>query len=130
MNEIISLTDLFKLINKIIKMKAYIIMMLNGIVLIILGVYGYFISSSPTALISAAIGLILLILSFPVRNENSIAAHTGTGLTFIAAITFFIVGFLRSNTLIIVMAIITLFSLIFYIFDFFQRKKSRKGLIG
>ena len=111
-------------------MKAYIIMMLNGIVLIILGVYGYFISSSPTALISAAIGLILLILSFPVRKENSIAAHLGTVLTFIAAITFFIVGFLRSNTLIIVMAIITLFSLIFYIFDFFQRKKSRKGLIG
>ena len=108
-------------------MKAYIIMMLNGIVLIILGVYGYFISSSPTALISAAIGLILLILSFPVRKENSIAAHIGTVLTFIAAITFFVVGFLRSNNLILIMAIITLFSLIFYVFDFFQRKKIRSG---
>ncbi len=101
-------------------------MMMNGIVLIILGVYGYFISSSPTALISAAIGLILLILSFPVRKENSIAAHTGTVLTLIAAITFFAVGFLRSNGLIIVMAVITLVAFVFYIFDFFKRKKSRE----
>ena len=110
-------------------MKAYITMMLNGLVLIVLGIYGYLISSSPTALISTAIGIILFIISFPVKKDNSIAAHIGIALTLIATITFFIVGFLRSNGLIIVMAVITLFALIFYVFDFFKRKKSREGLI-
>ena len=99
-------------------------MMLNGFVLIILGIYGYLIpAGSTTALISTAVGLILFILSFPVKKENSIAAHTGIIFTLISSITFYVVGFLRGNTLIIVMATISLIAFLYYIFDFYKRKK-------
>ncbi len=67
-------------------------MIANAIVLIGLGVFGYFISGSPTALIAPGIGLILLILSFPVKNENKTAAHIAVAVTLIAAIMFFVTG--------------------------------------
>lgn len=109
-------------------MKAYIVMMLNGFVLIILGIYGYFISASPTALISALVGIILAGLSFPVKKENSVVAHIGIIFTLLSSVIFFFVGFKRDNTLIIIMAAITLAAFIFYVFDFFIRKKERQSI--
>lgn len=102
-------------------------MTFNGIILIALGVFGYVTSGSPTALIAPAIGLILLILAIPVKKDNSLAAHIGVGLTALSAIMFFVVGAMRGNSIIVIMAVVTLISLIFYITDFIKRKKEREA---
>jgi len=107
-------------------MNIYRIMIANAIVLIGLGVFGYFISGSPTALIAPGIGLILLILSFPVKNENKTAAHIAVALTLIAAIMFFVTGIMRSNMIVIIMAIFTAMALFMYIMDFMKRKQERE----
>jgi len=102
-------------------------MIFNAVILIGLGVYGYVISGSPTALISTVIGLILLGLSFPVKNENSTVSHIAVGLTGLAMIMFFVMGILRNNTVIIVMGVVTLLAFLFYISDFIQRRKERNS---
>jgi len=107
-------------------MNIYKIMLANAFVLIALGVYGYIISGSPTALIAPAIGLMLAALAFPVKNENKSAAHIAVALTLIAAIMFFVTGFMRSNILVIIMAVFTLFAFIMYIMDFMRRTKERE----
>ncbi|MEO8209404.1 MAG: TMEM14 family protein [bacterium] len=104
-------------------MNIYRIMLANAFVLIVLGVYGYFSSGSPTALIAPAIGLILVVLAFQVKNENKTAAHIAVGLTFIATIMFFVTGFMRSNMIVIVMAIFTLFAFVMYLMDFMRRRQ-------
>ncbi len=108
-------------------MKNFQVMTLNAMILIALGVYGYVISGSPTALIAPVIGLILLALAIPVKKENSVAAHIGVGLTGFATIMFFLVGILRGNVIIIIMAIVTLIAFVFYIADFMKRKKERES---
>ena len=101
-------------------------MLANAFVLIVLGVYGYFSSGSPTALIAPAIGLILVVLAFQVKKESKTAAHIAVGLTLIATIMFFVTGFMRNNMMVIVMAIFTLFAFIMYIMDFMRRKQERE----
>jgi len=108
-------------------MKNFQVMAFNAIVLIALGIFGYITSGSPTALIAPAIGAILLGLVIPVKKESSVAAHIGVGLTGLSTIMFFIVGGIRGNTIIIIMAAVSLVSLIFYITDFLKRKKEREA---
>jgi hypothetical protein len=108
-------------------MKSFQVMIFNAVILIGLGVYGYVISGSPTALISSVIGLILLGFSFPVKNENSTVSHIAVGLTGLAMVMFFIVGIVRSNNIILIMAVVTFAALLFYIFDFLKRKKEREA---
>lgn len=107
-------------------MNIYKTMIANAVVLIALGIYGYFLSGSPTALIAPVIGVILFILSFQVKKENKTTAHIGAGLTLISVIVFFIIGLKRSNLIVLVMAVITLIALIVYIMDFIRRKKERE----
>lgn len=107
-------------------MNIYKIMLANAGVLIVLGLYGYFSSGSPTALIAPAIGVILIVLAFSVKNENKTSAHIAVGLTLLAAIMFFVTGFMRDNMIIIVMAIFTLFAFILYLMDFMRRKQERE----
>ena len=107
-------------------MNIYRIMIINGSLLIVLGVYGYFSSGSPTALIAPAIGLILIVLAFPTKNENKTAAHIAVGLTLLSAIVFFTTALLRNNLVVMVMAIFTLFAFVIYVMDFKKRKKERE----
>jgi hypothetical protein len=108
-------------------MKNFQVMIFNAIVLIALGVYGYTLPPhSVTALIAPAIGIILLALSFPVKKENSIAAHIAVGLTALSFLVFTVIGVIRMNTFIILMAIVTLVALVFYISDFLKRKAERE----
>ena len=108
-------------------MKNFQVMIFNAIVLIALGIYGYTLPpNSPTALIAPGIGVVLLILAFPVKKENSVAAHIGAGLTALSFLTFSVVGILRLNTIIILMAVVTLMALVFYISDFIRRKAERE----
>jgi len=116
---------MFKVINKINKMKAHIIMLLNGFVLIILGIAGYFMSGSPTALIATAVGAVLLIFSQLIKKENSFVAHIGIIFTVISSAVFFFVGIKRSNALIIIMAVITLLAFLYYLIDFIVRRNER-----
>lgn len=106
-------------------MNIYRVMIVNAIVLIVLGVYGYFSSGSPTALIAPAIGVILVVLSFSVKKDNKTAAHFAVGLTLIAAIMFFVTGFMRNNMIVIVMAIFTLLAFVMYVMDFKRRAGER-----
>jgi hypothetical protein len=108
-------------------MKNFQVMIFNAVVLIALGIYGYTIPpNSPTALIAPGIGVVLLILAFPVKKENSVATHIGAGLTAVSFLIFIIVGILRGNTIIILMAIVTLMALVFYLSDFLKRKAERE----
>ncbi|MBK8550865.1 MAG: hypothetical protein IPL53_07300 [Ignavibacteria bacterium] len=108
-------------------MNIYRIMLANAFVLIVLGVYGYFSSGSPTALIAPAIGVILGILAFSVKKENKTLTHIAVGLTLVATIMFFYTGFKRDNMIIIVMAIFTLFAFVMYVMDFMRRKQEREN---
>ena len=108
-------------------MKNHIVMILNALVLIVIGVYGYVISGSGTALTAPGIGVVLLILSVPVKNENAAVTHIAVGLSALSVIIFFVTGFLRGNFLILIMAVITLIAVIFYIMDFLVRKKEREA---
>lgn len=104
----------------------HIIMMINAVILIALGVYGYFTSGSPTALIAPAIGLVLFGLSFPTKKDNHIAAHIAVGLTLIAAVTFIIIGIRRANPIVIAMGVITFLCFDIYILNFILRKRNLK----
>ena len=106
--------------------KNHIIMIVNAVVLIVLGVYGYFTSGSPTALIAPAIGLILFVLSFPTKKENNTAAHIAVALTLIASIAFIVIGFRRGNAMVIGMGIFTFVCFDLYVLNFILRKKQKE----
>lgn len=108
-------------------MKAFQVMLWTSLVYIIIGVYGYVDKGSATALISPAIGIILFILVFPTKNDNSTAAHIGIGLTALSTIAFFITAFLRDSSTILILAIVSLVAMILYIIDFKRRKREREG---
>jgi hypothetical protein len=110
-------------------MKNYKIMIFNGLVLILMGVYGYISADkkSLTAFIGPAVGAILILLSFPVKKENSVFTHIAAVLTLLSVIAFFIVGFLRSNAIVLSSAAVSLICMFFYIADFLERKKQREN---
>lgn len=91
-----------------------------------IGTYGYLMpKGSPTSLIATASGLIMILLSPMVKKENALISHIAVGFTGLITVLFFIVGFLRSNSLILIMASITLLSLVLHIADFIKRKRER-----
>jgi hypothetical protein len=110
----------------------HVVMIANAIVLIVLGVGGYFAAEtkSLTAFIGPAIGLILLALSVPTKKENSVAAHIAVVLTFVSAIAILITGIKRGNALVLIMGIATMTAFIFYVANFFIRKKMREETAG
>lgn len=105
-------------------------MITNAIILIVLGLYSYIIAApehkSMTAFIAPAVGIVLLILAIPIKKQNPVGTHIGVGLTGIVFIVFIIVGIMRNNTWVIVMAVITLIALLVYINDFLKRKRERE----
>lgn len=105
--------------------KNHVIMIINAVILIAAGVWGYFSSGSPTALIAPAIGVLLFILSFPTKKDNHTAAHIAVGLTLVASITFLIIGIRRGNATVIGMGVITFICFDLYILNFILRKKQR-----
>ena len=65
-------------------MKAHVASLLNAIVLIIIGGWGYFISGSPTSLIPVAIGVVLIILNNGIKNSNKVIAHIAVLVTLLS----------------------------------------------
>ena len=62
-------------------MNAHIASLVNGIVLVSVGLWGYMESSSPTSLIPVVIGAILLVLNKGVKNQNKVIAHIAVVVT-------------------------------------------------
>jgi len=65
-------------------MKAYAASRINSVILIVIGVWGYVESNSPTSLIPFVIGLILLILNKGIKNQNKVIAHLAVLLTLLS----------------------------------------------
>ncbi len=109
-------------------MKNHQIMAINAWILIAIGLLGFIFSGSLTALIADGIGLILLLLSFPTKKENAIAAHIGVVITLAAAVTFWLVAFRRpAHWPVIIMAGLTSLAFVLYIISFITRKKEREA---
>lgn len=72
-------------------MKPFTANLINSITLIIISLWGYTTSATPsmTALIPASIGIILLGLTQGIRKENKVAAHLVVLLTFVTLIALF-----------------------------------------
>ncbi len=64
-------------------MKASFYNILNSIVLIALGLWGYIDVQSPTALIPVGFGVILLLCTIGLKKENKIIAHVAVLLTLV-----------------------------------------------
>ena len=65
-------------------MNAHIASLVNGIVLVAVGLWGYTESSSPTSLIPVVIGAILLVLNKGVKNQNKVIAHIAVLVTLLS----------------------------------------------
>ncbi|HEY3249474.1 MAG TPA: hypothetical protein VGK25_00005, partial [Ignavibacteria bacterium] len=106
----------------------HVVMIANAIILIILGVGGYFASEvkSLTAFIGPAIGVILLFLAIPTKKENAVVAHIAVGITGIAAVVILYRGLLSGNPWVLIMGVATVTAFMLYIANFFIRKKMRQ----
>ena len=108
--------------------------LLNAIILISMGLWGYFESESKaiTALIPVIIGIILLIVNKGVKNENKALAHVAVLLTFLILIGLIkpLMGaFERENTYamirVLLMIISSLWAMISFIKSFISARKNK-----
>ena len=113
-------------------MKAHTASLINAILLIVLPLWGYLSSDtpSPTALIPAAIGVILLALNFGVKKENKVIAHIAVLLTLLILIALIkpLMGAIgRADTLAIgrlgAMIISTALAMVFFVKSFIEARK-------
>tara|TARA_B100000686_G_C16551365_1_gene842730 strand:- start:194 stop:529 length:336 start_codon:yes stop_codon:yes gene_type:complete len=65
-------------------MNAHIASLVNAIILIVIGGWGYFESGSPTSLIPVGIGIILLLLNKGIREHNKVIAHIAVLVTLLS----------------------------------------------
>ena len=65
-------------------MNAHIASLVNGIILIVIGLWGYLESSSATSLIPVGIGAVLLLLNKGVKNSNKLIAHIAVLITLLS----------------------------------------------
>ena len=115
-------------------MKASSSSLLNAIILISMGLWGYFESESKaiTALIPVIIGTILLLVNKGVKNENKALAHVAVLLTFLILLGLvkpLLGAFERENTYavirVLLMIISSLWAMISFIKSFISARKNR-----
>jgi hypothetical protein len=72
-------------------MKTYIASLMNALILISFGLWGYFVSATPsfTALIPVVFGLALLAINPGIKRENKTIAHIAVILTFLVMLGLF-----------------------------------------
>jgi hypothetical protein len=115
-------------------MKAHTASLINALLLIILPLWGYLSSDTPsiTALIPAFIGSALLAMNYGVKKENKVIAHIAVILTLL--ILFGLIKPLqgaigRADGLaigrIVVMIISTVVAMVFFVKSFIDAKKKR-----
>ncbi len=115
-------------------MKPYLASLLNAIILIAFGLWGYLGSDSPsyTALIPVAAGIILIILTKGLMKENKTIAHIAVALTLIILIALIkplTAAMERSDGMalfrVIVMMLSTLFAIRYFVRSFVAVRKNK-----
>ena len=115
-------------------MKASLSSLLNAVILISMGLWGYFESESKaiTALIPVIIGIILLLVNKGVKNENKALAHVAVLLTFLILLGLIkplLGAFERENAYAIIrvllMIISSLWAMISFIKSFISARKNK-----
>ena len=115
-------------------MKPYLDSLINAVLLIILGLWAYFSSATPsfTALIPVFAGVILLLLNSGIKKENKTIAHIAVVITLLVLIGLIkpLTGALGRDdsmavTRVIVMILSTLVALISFIKSFVDARKNR-----
>ena len=116
-------------------MKPFIANLINAIILIALSSWGYFTSETPsmTALIPTFIGVVLLICTPGVKNENKVIAHVAVLLTFVVLVGLIkpLLGALeREDTAatirVCIMILTTVIAMITFIRNFIDVRKKRQ----
>jgi len=115
-------------------MKTHIISLINALVLIALGLWGYFGSdtASYTALIPIAVGIILILLNPGLRKEKKLESHIAVVLTFLVLLGLIkpLMGSLaREDTIAItrvsIMILSSLIALIYFIKSFIAARSKK-----
>lgn len=116
-------------------MKAHTTSLINALILVIMGLWGYFESDSRpiTALIPVVVGIILVVINNGVKKENKIIAHIAILLTLIITIGLikpFLGSLERGNITGIIrvslMILTSLLAMIAFIQSFIAARKARK----
>ena len=116
-------------------MKAHTASLINAVLLIVLPLWGYLSSETPskTALIPAVIGIILIAMNTGVKKENKVIAHIAVLLTLLILIALIkpLMGAVgRGDGLAIlrlaVMIISTALAMIFFVKSFIDARKKRE----
>jgi hypothetical protein len=116
-------------------MKAHTASLINAVILVLFGLWGYFGSENPsfTALIPVAVGVVLLVLNRGVKVENKVVAHIAVLLTLLILIGLFkpLQGALvRGDTSAVVRTVTmiasTILAMIYFIRSFIEARKGKK----
>jgi len=106
----------------------------NAILLVGLGIWGYFSGTSMTALIPVGFGIVLLALNSGVKKENKVIAHIAVVLTLLVLLGLikpFLGTIERGNTLGIfrtgAMVLSTVIAMFYFIKSFIDAKKAREN---
>lgn len=117
-------------------MKPYQASLLNAIILVAFGLWGYFASEDPslTALIPVAVGVVLLLLGPGLRRQNRTIAHIVVVLTLLillALIKPLSGSFERSDTpamvRVLVMMATSALAMVYFIKSFVDARRERKS---
>ena len=117
-------------------MKPFQANLLNAIILIVMGLWGYFGSEtpSPTSLIPVAFGVVFALVTAPFKKENKIVAHVVVLLTFLLIIALFMplsgaierddsLGIFRVG----LMIASSIFAMVIFIKSFIDARKARQA---
>ena len=118
-------------------MKPFQANLLNSTVLILIGLWGYFASEnpSPTAFIPVGFGVLFLLASGPLKNDNKIAAHIIVVLTLLLIIMLFMKPFRSAMAdgdqmamvRVGLMLLAGVIAMVVYIKSFVDARKARQG---
>jgi len=108
--------------------------LLNAVVLVAMGAWGYFGSDSPspTALIPVAFGAILFVMTNSIRSHNKLVAHIAVVLTLlimVALVKPFTAAMGRSDTMaaarVGLMIVTSLVAMVYFIKSFIDARKDK-----
>jgi CDP-diglyceride synthetase len=112
-------------------MKARIANIINAVILVILGLWGYLVSSSFTAFIPIIAGIVLMILTPALRSDNTTVINVTIALTILIIIGLIkpLAGALnRHDDVAMIRVVVMILSSIFALY-FLIRKYSRRRRI-